>query len=493
MWRPDFAKPVPSDPVAHQPAPEAEVHPSGFSGSEYSAPKRESDFAELAAKLAAHGDGKIPPELSGELALDIVLNEIVEEACLATGASGAAIALARGEEMVCRATSGGDAPELGTRLDMNAGLSGACVRTRQIQSCDDALADPSVDAEVSRELGVRSVVVLPLLRDDALIGIFEIFSSLPGAFSNGDLRTLEVLAGRILRNTEARQSSLIPIKLPPLVVEERGGDAREVQGKDATSVSSEEEAAVNAPVMTQLSTRPAASRFEWLTTLMGGVLVVVALLMVTVFAMRMGWLKGGGQHRAHGAGPAAPVSPVASSKARQADVNAGGQSLGSNSSAMSQNKSTVVQTKSTAESAAVPEGGLRVYENGKEIFRMPPAETNGAGMPPAEPSAKASSELESAKIVELPPDAAEGSVIRRVEPEYPEQALAHHIQGLVQLDVHISEDGAVQDASLASGDPLLAEAAIAAVRQWRFKPRIVNGRPVEMETKITLKFTLPSN
>ena len=66
----------------------------------------------------------MPADVSGELALDIVLNEIVEQACLATGATGAAIALAHGEEMICRASTGGSAPELGTRLNMNSGLAG---------------------------------------------------------------------------------------------------------------------------------------------------------------------------------------------------------------------------------------------------------------------------------------------------------------------------------------------------------------------------------
>jgi protein TonB len=91
----------------------------------------------------------------------------------------------------------------------------------------------------------------------------------------------------------------------------------------------------------------------------------------------------------------------------------------------------------------------------------------------------------------LSADAAEGILVHRVEPEYPEQARMQHVQGPVLLDVHMDREGAVQDVKLVGGDPLLGEAAIAAVRQWRFKPQMVNGRAVEMETKITLRFTLP--
>src|ERR1700722_2532477 len=164
----------------------------------------EADFAALAARFAAQSGGGLSAELSADLALEIVLNEIVEQACLATGATGAAIVLRRdserGSEMVCRGSTGATAPELGARLEGASGLSGECVRTHQTQLCDDVLADLRVDLEASARLGVRSVMVMPLLRGDELVGVFELFSSLPGAFGERDERTLEALAGRILSN-----------------------------------------------------------------------------------------------------------------------------------------------------------------------------------------------------------------------------------------------------------------------------------------------------
>ncbi len=92
--------------------------------------------------LAAHGGGTG----SFDLALDLVLNEVVEEARLATRASGAAIALARDGEMVCRATTGGNAPDLGVRLETTSGLSGACLQTGTIQQCGDTETDLRVNA-----------------------------------------------------------------------------------------------------------------------------------------------------------------------------------------------------------------------------------------------------------------------------------------------------------------------------------------------------------
>jgi len=60
----------------------------------------------------------------------------------------------------------------------------------------------------------------------------------------------------------------------------------------------------------------------------------------------------------------------------------------------------------------------------------------------------------------------------------------------VVLDIHIGQDGTVQDAKLVSGEPLLVDAAMAAVKQWRFQPQLVDGTPAEMQTRITLNFRL---
>jgi protein TonB len=86
---------------------------------------------------------------------------------------------------------------------------------------------------------------------------------------------------------------------------------------------------------------------------------------------------------------------------------------------------------------------------------------------------------------------AEDSLLRRVEPEYPEQAMQKQIQGSVVLEVRIDPEGLVQGIKVVSGQPILADAAMAAVKQWRFKPQLVSRRPAEMQTTITLNFRLP--
>jgi protein TonB len=84
----------------------------------------------------------------------------------------------------------------------------------------------------------------------------------------------------------------------------------------------------------------------------------------------------------------------------------------------------------------------------------------------------------------------EGNLIRRVQPVYPPLARNVRVQGAVVLSAVISKDGAIENLQVLSGHPLLVQAAIEAVRQWRYRPYILNSEPVEVETQITVNFTL---
>jgi putative methionine-R-sulfoxide reductase with GAF domain len=123
--------------------------------------------------------------------LSATLQLLAERAQYITGATGAAIALRDHEEMMCRASAGTSAPEVGAQLQVNSGLSGESVRTRQTLRCDDATTDGRVNRESCEALGIRSVVVMPLLRGDDVIGVFELFSDKANAFEARDLTALE--------------------------------------------------------------------------------------------------------------------------------------------------------------------------------------------------------------------------------------------------------------------------------------------------------------
>jgi len=84
----------------------------------------------------------------------------------------------------------------------------------------------------------------------------------------------------------------------------------------------------------------------------------------------------------------------------------------------------------------------------------------------------------------------EGNLIHRVQPEYPPLARQARIQGTVVLRAVISREGRIENLQVLSGHPLLVPAALAAVRQWRYRPYSLNDQPVEVETQITVNFTL---
>jgi len=83
-----------------------------------------------------------------------------------------------------------------------------------------------------------------------------------------------------------------------------------------------------------------------------------------------------------------------------------------------------------------------------------------------------------------------GNLIHRVEPQYPVIAKQIHLEGTVILNAVISRDGSIERVDVASGPGLLALAARDAVRQWKYRPYFLNGEPVEVETQITVNFTL---
>jgi periplasmic protein TonB len=84
----------------------------------------------------------------------------------------------------------------------------------------------------------------------------------------------------------------------------------------------------------------------------------------------------------------------------------------------------------------------------------------------------------------------QGLLIQQVRPAYPAMAIAAHVQGAVVLSAVISHGGTIENLRLVSGHPLLVPAAVDAVRQWRYRPYLLNGEPVEVETQITVNFTL---
>lgn len=92
--------------------------------------------------------------------------------------------------------------------------------------------------------------------------------------------------------------------------------------------------------------------------------------------------------------------------------------------------------------------------------------------------------------VQVSPGVMQGMIVKKVAPEYPQGAKNDHVEGAVELKVIVDKQGDVANIQTISGPERLVPAATDAVKQWKYKPYLLNGQPVEVETKVTVNFTL---
>ena len=419
-------------------------------------------------------NGKASREFSTSPALDAMLSQIAMQACLATGATGAAIAIARKGEMVCRASAGDTAPGLGARLDTKAGLTGLCVSTKQIQRCEDAFTDPRVDGEASRELGVRSLLVLPLISQSAVAGVVELLSSRPRAFADRDEQTLIALSSRVLQSLERARAP----QDSSLLEESASGAPEKSETPPVVSAASQEPSAEPGSVAPF-----ASSRRDLSGTLLSLAIVFCAVLLIVMVGIRPGvWRP---QNKA-ASRPAAtrPAAPSLKDPAEEIPPGAGaGQDIAKQPAV----EHSAITHPAPVQAPPMPPGSLQVFERGREVFRMLPDGT----VPPPPPAIKQTVVAEKVPVVELSADAVDANLLDRVEPRYPAEAIAQQVEGSVELLLTITPKGRVQTARTVTGNPLLATAATEAVKQWRFRPQLVNGRAAAMQAHVSLSFRLP--
>ncbi len=421
-------------------------------------------------------------ELPADFALDLRLHEILEDALRTTAATGAMIALASGDKMVCRATSGEKTPSIGSFLNTRTGLSGLCVQTREMQRCDDTLADSRVNADACRVLDVRSIVVLPILDGTRLWGILEIFSSSPGAFDDADVPVLQAL-GRAVSRT-VREAV------------EGESEAPAPDTNSAAATPDPEQAETVAHEILKSGLRPRATHRRDYRT---GTLTVA----VIALAVLLGWMVGrvGWSMAVIRTGTRLPVTSEEAQAVQGAvqtvpmPAEKPADSAKPVSSAPVSPPASVAVAKQRTEGAESADG-LVVYEQGKVVFRMSPS----ARSTKSTPSGGDSDAIRNAVTREgdtsgghglVSPSATDNYLLERVDPEYPEDARQQHIQGPVVLNALVGTDGAVRELKVVSGDPLLVKAAADAVRQWRFQPHRLKDRLVDFETTITVNFELP--
>lgn len=301
------------------------------------------DGTELADALAAQQESRLTQE------------QELEQACLATGATGAAIGLVRGEEIICHATVGPHGPGLGVCVDPRNGLSGSCIQTRRLQQCVDTQTDPRVDPEVCRHLGVRSIVVLPLIDVDKLVGIVEVLWSQPNAFGQRDLDALQALTGRIVESRRQNwvTTATVPRKEPRSLLHK----LEEVVSQDK-SHSSESDS--------KLPRRESTSRRNdiW-TPILATLVIGAAVLLGTLMGWRFGWEK-------------ATLGLRASSVRYRANAPSGNRGTDHAVLPSEELQPSSAWTGECGQSAAAgpptqpPSGGLTICQEGRVIFRLPP-------------------------------------------------------------------------------------------------------------------------
>ncbi len=453
---------------------------------------------DLTRVLEHHLATAFPPDL----AFDLVLNELVVRAADATGASTAALALLRGDEMVWRAATGPQAPGLGTPVNTRDGLVAACVRSRTSQLCHDSESDSRVDSAVLQTLGIRSMVVVPVFNDKPdempelgsqpeMVGVLEVCSPVSRVFSEASQSLLEEFASEASRVRHAAEHLVDQVSAP-------APSDFDLLKSFETTTNFQEPAIPVAPV---------AQAYEGWTLILGALVILAAIGVSFMVGARVGWL---GSRRPIAAPPAAAISlPVASPSAPAEPPVVPSAEVPRAKTAKAKMKQPTESSDNPANAAS---GDLVVYDKGKVIFRLKPKSQATAsasnsvpdGVPPApltrdkarsqvgSPVVQASSSkrIPSRSAVWLAPNEAEQRLLSRVDPPYPADAIAAHRSGNVVLEVNVGEDGTVTSVRPLLGDPLLAGAAAAAVRSWRYQPYRSHDQPSSFQTDVTMTFQL---
>ena len=470
---------------------------------------------------------------AGYHGLDPILEALTDAARVLTDASGAALAMWKDGAMVCRARSGELSPPLGAQLDAETGISGECLRTGELQHCTDAEADPRVDAEACRSRGIRSIAVLPIQSTRETNGIFLIFSTHPAAFTDFHIALLRQLASLA---EQARASKLQSVSsagaapapgeyLLPLAVS--ATPSLDVDQPQPPGLGPEPDPRLDVAIASV--EHPSAYRSR--PIVLGGVALLVAGLLT--LAIWFGW-RGphGSESRAHPssrhagtANAAATDAPGAEQHVPDNDVvwspNPGGESLPASGSRTSVDNSVKLASQLDKAAAASITASIIISDRVPRIRHVAPAasrreshpdlrpdetakETASAEPPPLRPDSDGRSDVNSdmndvlspkVTLPEPPPQLSQGvsggQLLSSVLPDYPLAARRLRLEGEVVLQATIMEDGTVGDIKIVKGSPLLAHAAVGAVKNWRYQPYQLNGQAIKNETKIVVDFTLP--
>ena len=328
-----------------------------------------------------------------------------------------------------------------------------------------------------------------------LAGVLEVFSPLPNAFSQTTQRVVEDFATEC---AQIRAAAAHMRSRPPAEIIAAQEQAEFANGEIIPSADFTNELLPLTPRVSQ--------PYEGWTLLLAALLILIAIGFSFMIGSRVGWL---GKPQEAAINP--PAQPVAAELPTPAPAPA--VSTARTEPAPHKAAATPEAEKKTGQPAAHSDE-LVVYQKGKVIFRMPgaapaknetssptspvpedaspPDSTSDHSGPQAANRLSLPSSSSSPSAVWLAPDEADSRLLNRVEPEYPPDAIAAHRSGNVKLEVLVAADGTVSSVQTLSGDPLLASAAVQAVRNWRYEPYRAHEQPSPFQTDVTLTFSLPN-
>jgi TonB family protein len=531
------------------------------------------------------------------------VTKLVQRVQTFTGATGAAIALREGEDMVCRGSRGSNAPDVGMVLSTDGTFTGLAVTGMKAVRCDDTENDPRVDPEISRSLRIKSMAVVPVLSGMRVSGVIATFSSMGNAFSDTHMAVLKTMADGLGANiqrwmdgqggssaaafTAPPKPQVVPpqprVEAPrppapkieplkpvpaPVAQVEAPKPAPKVEPTPAKAPASA--AAAVAPAVEKLPEPPATPKKpeqkpqgKWkpvtlpkqddedgdvkpaaktepkaqpksepaprpkaepvygpafsyaakssepesnnMPIVIGG--IVMAIMLVAL-----------GGYFMFGRGKVKPPStaPVATQQAQQTAPESAPTATAptatttaptpatTNNSKPEAPKSSATQTAATGKPGPVLDTTKIVSRTAPLIVAPTPSsgqESPDAAPPSISMAANAGPALNipattAAPRLSAPPPAnaviVPSRLIQRVNPAYPTAAKQYRIEGAVTLSATIGSDGRVKNAQIISGPPMLRDAAVGAVKQWKYAPSTVNGRAVESSVQVVLQFKMPN-
>ncbi len=429
------------------------------------------DFGKLHANLGLEHGGALP--------LLEALPGLVEQVSLLTNSDGVAVALRSDDGgMICRA-SVGSAPEVGARLDPDSGLSGECVRTGKLVTCSDVSNDPRVHLSAAQDLNTRSMMIVPIMLKGSIAGVLEVFSSRVAAFSSAQVPGLELVAeliGSLAEQAQSTPPTVFPPDIPrrePVLNGPAGNPETVAVAVPSKQLQSAAESAAANLGPERIKNE---SEEDW----------TKAILLDTmpspdsekpkekVESADLSFRSGTAGEEERKPDPMGPLRSILTQRPPPPGPFLSRISTGMKYAVLAFGLLLVlIAVWALASRFLLPLAKEQYADFASDISRRLAA-TRDSGL------------ARNSQVPFVSGAAAQRQAIVQPAPILP--GFSRYPEGEVVLSFNIGPDGAVNNLQIVSGNPILAQAAVAAVRKWRYRPFIKDGKPIEVATRVTVRY-----